>query len=362
MQHSDHSGLHSLLLRMDPETAHNLSLRLLALAGRIGPVRRWLANLFTIHDPRLESEVLGLRFCNPVGIAAGYDKNATSVLGFASLGAGHVEVGTITPLLQRGNPRPRVFRLLEDEALINRMGFPNIGAAAVAPRLAELRSRHMLTQLGLNIGKGKNTSLEHAADDYGELLRKLHPYADYVVVNLSSPNTRGLRQLQARGPLDQLLEALMELREQVCPLKPVLLKIAPDLSMIEVDDVIAMVTSHRLSGVIATNTTVRRDGLRSAQYSETGGLSGVPLRTRANEIIRHIYRQTGGALSIIGVGGVDSAAAALEKLNAGANLVQVYTGMVYRGPGLLRDINVGLLGELDKQGLASVTELVGTTG
>ncbi len=360
MQRTDYRSLRSLLFRLDPETAHNLTLRLLALAARFSPVRRWLAHLFDCRDPRLESEVFGMRFRNPVGIAAGYDKNVIAVRGLAALGVGHVEVGTITPLLQRGNVRPRVFRLPEDGALINRMGFPNAGAAAAAPRLALLRAHPMAARLGVNIGKGRDTPPEDALSDYRELLRKLHPYADYLVVNLSSPNTPGLRELQARAALEELLAGLMEHRAQVCPRTPVLLKSAPDLSLAEVDDVRAAISNQGLSGVIATNTTVGREGLRSVARAETGGLSGAPLRAHATETIRHIYQQTGGALPIIGVGGVDSAAAALEKICAGASLVQVYTGLVYNGPGLVRDINAGLLREIDTLGVESVTELVGS--
>ncbi|MDP6792956.1 MAG: quinone-dependent dihydroorotate dehydrogenase [Anaerolineales bacterium] len=359
MRPVDYKSLHPLLFRLEPEDAHNLTLSLLAFASKIPPVRRWVAQLFECRDPRLESDKFGMRFRNPVGIAAGYDKNAIAVHGLAALGAGHVEVGTITLNPQRGSPRPRVFRLPEDRALINRMGFPNDGVATVAPRLAQLRTGPMAARLGVNIGKGRDTPVEDALSDYGELLRKVYLSADYVVVNLSSPNTPGLRQLQVRDALEDLLAGLMELRVQVCPHMPVLLKIAPDLSLAEVDDMLTAISSYRISGVIATNTTVSREGLRNAARAEKGGLSGAPLRAHATEIIRHIYRQTGGTLPIIGVGGVTSAATALEKICAGACLVQVYTGLVYAGPELMLNINVGLLRELAKLGMSSVEELVG---
>ncbi len=360
MQRPDYRSLRSLLFQLDPETAHNLTLRLLALTARFSPARRWLAHVFDCRDLRLESEVFGMRFRNPVGIAAGYDKNAIAVRALAALGVGHVEVGTVTPLPQRGNPRPRLFRLPEDGALINRMGFPNAGAEDVAPRLALLRVHPTAARLGVNVGKGRDTPLEDALADYRELLRKLHPYADYLVVNLSSPNTPGLRGLQAPVALEGFLAEFMEHRAKVCPCTPVVLKIAPDLSLTEVDEVLAAISSHGLSGVVATNTTLSREGLSGVARAEAGGLSGAPMSARSTEIICHIFRRTSGALPIIGVGGVDSAAAALEKIRAGASLVQVYTGLVYNGPGLVRDINVGLLREMDTLGIESVTALVGS--
>ena len=360
MQRPDYRRLRSLFFRLDPETAHNLTLRLLALAARFSPTRRWMAHLFDCRDPRLKSEVFGMRFRNPVGIAAGYDKNAIVVRALAALGAGHVEVGTMTPLPQRGNARPRIFRLPGDGALINRMGFPNAGAAAAAPRLALLRAHPTAARLGVNIGKGRDTPLEDALFDYLELLRKLHPYADYLVVNLSSPNTPGLRGLQAPVALEGFLAGFMEHRAKVCPRTPVLLKIAPDLSLAEIDDVLVAISNHSLSGVVATNTTLSREGLRGAARAEAGGLSGAPMSARSTEIIRHIYRRTSGALPIIGVGGVNSAAAALEKIRAGASLVQIYTGLVYSGPGLVWDSNARLLRDMDALGVESVTELVGS--
>ena len=360
MQRPDYRRLRSLFFRLDPETAHNLTLRLLALAARFSPTRRWMAHLFDCRDPRLKSEVFGMRFRNPVGIAAGYDKNAIVVRALAALGAGHVEVGTMTPLPQRGNARPRIFRLPGDGALINRMGFPNAGAAAAAPRLALLRAHPTAARLGVNIGKGRDTLLEDALSDYREMLRKLHPYADYLVVNLSSPNTPGLRGLQAPVALEGFLAGFMEHRAKVCPRTPVLLKIAPDLSLAEIDDVLVAISNHSLSGVVATNTTLSREGLRGAARAEAGGLSGAPMSARSTEIIRHIYRRTSGALPIIGVGGVNSAAAALEKIRAGASLVQIYTGLVYSGPGLVWDSNARLLRDMDALGVESVTELVGS--
>jgi len=354
-----YTTLRPLLFRLDPETAHNLTVQLLWLAARLPPAHRWMTRQFDCRDPRLETDVFGLRFRNPVGIAAGYDKNAHATRGLAALGAGHVEVGTITPLPQAGAVRPRIFRLPAHEALINCMGFPNAGAAAITPRLAQLRARPTHARMGVNIGKGHATPLEEAFVDYNMLLRQLHPYADYLAVNVSSPNTLGIRELQAKPALHHLLDKLSQARAQVCPNTPLLVKIAPDLSLTEVDDTLEVIANCGASGVIATNTTTERAGLSSADSVLKGGLSGAPLRDPATQIIRHIYRKMGSALPIIGVGGVGSPAAALEKIRAGASLVQVYSGMVYQGPDLVRGINEGILQELDSLGLDSLMQLVG---
>jgi len=322
--------------------------------------RRWLTRMFQVHDKRLETEVFGMRFRNPVGIAAGYDKNAYAARSLSILGVGHVEVGTITVLPQNGNARPRLFRLTEDNALINSMGFPNAGVDAIIPRLSLLRMRPTPSRIGVNIGKGFNTPLGAAIADYRSLLHKLHPFADYITINISSPNTVGLRKLQAKVALRNLLVELIKERTQVCPTTPLLVKIAPDLSLEEIDGILELIVDCGLTGVIATNTTTSRSGLLGAYRDKPGGLSGTPLQDQATHIIRHIYRQTRGTLPIVGVGGIDSIAAALEKIRAGASLVQVYTGLVYRGPGLVHAINAGLVKEVDAIGVKRVMQLVGT--
>ncbi len=295
--------------------------------------------MFEVADPRLEVEAFGIKFNNPVGLAAGYDKNGVAARGLSCLGFGHIEVGTVTRLPQAGNPKPRIHRLPESRALINSMGFPNAGAEAL--RVASGARR--MTRVGINIGKGRDTPPELAAEDYGALLRQVHGQADYVVLNLSSPNTPGLRQLQAKAMLGDLLNAVASVRDGLRPRKPLLIKISPDLAEAEIDGAIETAMACGMDGVIATNTTVSRDGLPDYARELKGGLSGAPLRARSTEVIRRIARRAEGHLPIIGVGGIASAADALEKLQAGATLVQVYTGLVYGGPGLVRQINLGLL-------------------
>ncbi len=352
-----------LIFRLEPERAHSIAMGGLMLAGKVPLGLRWLSACLNYHDARLETEVLGMSCRNPVGLAAGYDKDATAVLELAAMGFGHIEVGTVSPLPQAGNPFPRIFRLPEDQAVINRMGFPNGGAEAMLARLRRARERGVRTPVGVSIGKGRDTPLESAVGDYSRLLWELHPYADYFAINVSSPNTPGLCGLQAKVALLQLLGELAQVREAACPGTPLLVKIAPDLSFREVDDVLDVIISCGIDGVIATNTTVGRDGLngRRSLWSMSGGLSGAPLRGTATEIIRHIYRQTQGCLPIVGVGGVNSANTALEKIRAGASLVQVYTGLIYQGPGLVKLINRGLARKLDEFGVSNLAQLVGTS-
>ncbi|MBI3177411.1 MAG: quinone-dependent dihydroorotate dehydrogenase [Chloroflexi bacterium] len=325
-----------VLFRLDPEQAHHITLRLLAL-----PIVPLLAALFDVPDARLRVTAFGLTFRNPIGLAAGYDKNGRALDGLAALGFGHLEAGTLTRRAQPGNPRPRIFRWPADDALINRMGFPNDGVDSFAPRLNRARVR-----LGINIGKSKDTPLDRAADDYCALLRQVAPQADYVAVNVSSPNTPGLRRLQSKQAVGDLLREVAATRAELPRRVPVLIKVAPDLSWPELDDVLEAIAQTGLDGIIAANTTVGREGLRSPESlcAESGGLSGRPLRARSTEMIRYIYRHTEGRLPIVGVGGVNGPAAALEKLEAGATLVQVYTGLVYEGPGVVRQILRGLLG------------------
>jgi len=339
-----------ILFKLDPERAHNLTLHLLTLP--IGPIP---SALFDFSDPRLAVTTFGLNFRNPVGLAAGYDKNGIALRGLAALGFGHIEAGTVTRNPQPGNVRPRIFRLTSDEALVNRMGFPNDGAASLIRKGVQMNAP---TRIGINIGKSKDTPIDRAADDYGALLTQVAPYAVYVAVNLSSPNTPGLRQLQTKAFVAELLKQIADTRTSLPKRVPVLVKIAPDLSWPELDDILDAVTAHGFDGIIATNTTLSRGGLRAPQpvRDETGGLSGQPLRARSTEIVRHIYRHTEGKLPIIGVGGINNAEAALEKIRAGATLVQVYTGLIYEGPGLVRAINRGLVAT----GAERIADLIGT--
>ncbi len=331
-----------LLFRADPESIHGWTLAALQLAGGVGLVRWLLSRTFCISDSRLRTEAFGLTFDNPVGLAAGYDKDARAVRGLASLGFGHIEVGTVTRQPQPGNPKPRVFRLPEDEALINRMGFPNAGAEMMRRRLQ--RRRPASVRIGVNIGKGKDKPLELAADDYLDLLRTFHGLADYIAVNVSSPNTLGLRRLQARGHLESLLRALVEERARLgrTPQIPLLVKVAPDLAGAELEDAVGAISAAGVDGVLATNTTLGRDGLLSPRQQEAGGLSGAPLRERSLGCVRAIVRLTGGRLPVVAVGGIAGSDDARRALDAGAALVQVYTGLVYRGPALVRSILSGL--------------------
>ena len=316
-----------------------------------------------MNDSRLEVEAFGLRFKNPVGLAAGYDKNGAAVNGLSALGFGHLEIGTLTRLAQAGNPRPRVHRFPAAQALVNSMGFPNAGIdalpalVAAAPGLSE--SGRLPTRLGVNLGKGRDTPLDKAVDDYSALLRAVHArrQAQYVAINISSPNTQGLRQLQARAALEALLAALIELRDGLQPRLPLLVKIAPDLTEAEIDEVLAAVTRAGADGLIVTNTTTSRDGVPQAA-DLPGGVSGAPLRARTTAMIRRLARLTNGQLPIVGVGGIVTPADALEKLRAGAALVQIYTGLVYAGPGLVRAINTELLRACARDGLPGVRDLI----
>jgi dihydroorotate dehydrogenase len=341
---SVYGRIRPLLFRLDPEDAHSLTLHLLALSGALPPVRAILRGLFRWTDPSLRTRAFGLDFPNPVGMAAGYDKDGRGLSGLACLGFGHLELGTVTPKAQPGNPRPRIFRLPEDKGLINRMGFPNEGAEPLLRRLQRGRPKDVV--IGVNIGKGADTPLEAAAEDYLSLMRSFYADTDYLAVNVSSPNTLGLRRLQARQALELLLGAVAAERAQLQATSgrrvPVLVKLAPDLSNAELEDAVGAIQGAGLEGVIATNTTLDRTGLISVHRDETGGLSGVPLRRHSTEIIRAIARITGGRLAIVGAGGIFCAEDAREKLDAGASLIQVYTGLVYRGPGLVREILQGL--------------------
>ena len=333
-----------LLFLLPAETAHRFTTFFLDLAASIPPLHRLLKKWYCKNDPRLERRLMGLSFPNPVGLAAGFDKNGAHIRGLACLGFGFIEVGTVTPVSQAGNPRPRLFRLPADRALINRMGFNNEGLDALAGRLQRLRQQGVPQGLiiGGNIGKNKNTPNDQAGADYQRCFETLFPYVDYFVVNVSSPNTPGLRELQEKEPLTQLLKSLQQLNRAKPKPKPILLKIAPDLTDSQIDDIADIVRSTGLDGLIATNTTISRAGLQTPETVinsiGAGGLSGTPVQQRATDVIRYLRAQLGPDPVIIGVGGIDSAAAAQEKLEAGANLVQLYSGLVYEGPGLVRKI------------------------
>ncbi len=335
-----YSVIRPWLFRMDPEQAHSLTLAAIRLAGQLPPVGALLRRLYAAPDQPVEAFGLALR--NPVGLAAGYDKDGLGWRGLAALGFGHIEIGTVTPLGQPGNPRPRVFRLPQDKAVINRMGFPGSGAAYVAANLAGSRPGGLV--LGVNIGKNKDTPLERALDDYQACLRVFAPLADYIAINVSSPNTAGLRRLQARDTLEHLLRGLAAERRTLLPAArrpgslPILVKLAPDLEDEELEDALAAIQSAGMDGVIATNTTLARHNLVSAAQGQAGGLSGAPLTARSREMVAEIVRQVGSQLPVVGVGGVMSRTDAQAMLEAGARLVQVYTGLIYAGPGLVKQI------------------------
>jgi dihydroorotate dehydrogenase len=332
-----------LFFLFPPELAHHITVTIFKVLLKIPLLSSLIQGYFRVEHPELKRFFLGLSFSNPVGLAAGFDKDGKYLDTMSALGFGFIEIGTITPLPQPGNAKPRLFRLPKDLALINRMGFNNEG---IQPLITRLKNRPKNLIVGGNIGKNKNTSQEEAVLDYGHSFRQLFPYVDYFAVNVSSPNTPGLRQLQEREPLEQLLLYLQEINKELGG-KPILLKIAPDLNFEELDDILYIVQKAQLDGVIATNTTISREGLTtdSAIIDEigNGGLSGKPLKKRATEVIRYLSQKSNGQLFIIGVGGIFSTEDALEKINAGASLIQVYTGLIYEGPSLVKKINKGIL-------------------
>lgn len=337
--------LKPILFKFDPENIHYVVTGTLKTINRIWGVSRALKKAFTVSDPRLEREVFGLKFKNPVGLAAGFDKNASSIAELSNFGFGFIEIGTVTPLPQPGNEKPRMFRLPDDNALINRMGFNNEGVGVAALRLKHLKRDGIL--IGGNIGKNKATPNEDAVSDYIKCFDALFDVVDYFVVNVSSPNTPGLRELQEKEPLKKILNTLQQRNNKNNLSKPILLKIAPDLTDAQLDDIIEIVKETGIAGVIATNTTISRAGLTSDENlrKETGGLSGRPLSKRSTEVIRYLSEKSGKAFPIIGVGGIHSAQDAIEKLNAGAALIQIYTGFIYEGPGLIKEINKAILRE-----------------
>lgn len=336
------SLLKPLFFFFPPERAHALAINLLSVGLSIPLLNKAIRWLFAYPHPNLPRQLWGLTFPNPVGLAAGFDKDGKYAGAMSAIGFGFIEIGTVTPRPQEGNPLPRLFRLPADEALINRMGFNNEGVDALVERLKHFQRPNGLI-IGGNIGKNKDTPNEQALDDYQYCFEQLFDYVDYFVVNVSSPNTPNLRELQDKEPLQKLLLGLQAINQQKAQPKPLLLKIAPDLNEAQLDDIIAIARHTQLAGLIATNTTIRRDGLSTPAHIieelGAGGLSGHPLTDRATEVIRYIAEQTNGTLPIIGVGGINTPGAAQEKLAAGASLIQLYTGLIYEGPGLVRTIN-----------------------
>jgi dihydroorotate dehydrogenase len=332
------------LFRFDPEVIHDLTICMLWLAGQNPAARLLLSRIFSVPD--MPVRVCGIKFRNPVGLAAGFDKDGLGWKGLASLGFGHIEIGTVTYRPQPGNPKPRVFRLVDDQALINRMGFPGKGADYVQRMLKGERPRDLV--IGINIGKNKDTPLEEAGDEYAELVRLFGPLADYLTVNISSPNTAGLRDLQERDALEDLLTQIAKSRRDVVVKNnksknlPIFIKLAPDLSMQSIDQALDVVEHTGMDGVILTNTTTSRYGLHSKSRDELGGLSGAPLFELSLEKVKYAAKTSSGRFSIIAAGGIMNADYARQMLEAGASLVQVYTGLIYEGPGFVREIVTGL--------------------
>lgn len=335
--------IRKILFTVDPERVHYIVMARLKAAYKMSLTRKWMKETFSFAHPSLERKLWGLNFPNPVGLAAGFDKDAKYNDELACLGFGFVEIGTVTPRPQPGNSEPRLFRLPKDKALINRMGFNNDGAIAAASRL---KNRNEKVIIGGNIGKNKDTPNEEALLDYEACFKALYDVVDYFVVNVSSPNTPGLRALQDKEPLTILLNHLQQLNKQLGNPKPLLLKIAPDLTNEQLDDIIALVAETGIQGLVATNTTIDRSNLQTPANDVAaigaGGLSGLPLKARATEVIRYISKKSQGQIPIIAVGGIFTAADAQEKLDAGASLVQLYTGFIYEGPKIVKRICEGL--------------------
>ena len=338
-----------LLFCFDPEKVHYFTFSFIRFLNKIPGFSYLFQAIYEVNDSKLEREVFGLKFKNPVGLAAGFDKDAKLYQELSNFGFGFIEIGTLTPVGQEGNPKKRLFRLKEDNAIINRMGFNNGGVKEAVERLKKPEAKPNGAKLnkgvliGGNIGKNKVTPNEEAVKDYEICFEALFPYVDYFVVNVSSPNTPNLRELQDKKPLTELLQTLQDKNNAKPKPKPILLKIAPDLTDEQLLDIIDIVNETKIAGVIATNTTISREGLQSENKSEMGGLSGKPLTKRSTEVIRFLSEKSNKSFPIIGVGGIHTAEDALEKLEAGASLVQLYTGFIYEGPQLIKDINKALL-------------------
>jgi dihydroorotate dehydrogenase len=339
-----------VLFQFDAEKVHYFVVGLLNQIHRFAPARQLFRSLYAVQHPALETNFLGLKFPNPVGLAAGFDKNAQHIDALADCGFGFIEIGTVTPKAQPGNDKPRLFRLKADQAILNRMGFNNDGVEAAIVQLKARHNRQII--IGGNIGKNKWTPNEEAANDYLTCFEALFPYVDYFVVNVSSPNTPNLRALQEKEPLQDLLLRLQELNKQQSQPKPILLKIAPDLSNSQIDEIIEIVTYTKIAGLIVANTTISREGLRTPaaeiEQMGAGGISGKPVTLRATEMVKYIHEQSNGKIPMMAVGGIHTAQDALDKLAAGATLVQLYTGFIYEGPALVKAINRALLQRVQK--------------
>lgn len=363
------------LFSQDAERIHERTMRALNWASRHPPACDILGSV--LEPPEMPMQLFGVRFPNPVGLAAGMDKHAIALPAWAGLGFGFTELGGVTRHAQQGNPEPRIFRAVADEAIVNRMGFNNPGAEAVAERLAWWRRQGLWPRhpVGINLGKSKVTLLEQAPEDYATSFRILREHADFFVVNVSSPNTPNLRQLQDKAALDEILAAIEEVQRPTSkspskvqgpasPQRPILVKVAPDLTFEALDEILELAGRRNLAGIVATNTTVTRPRTENADiarvYSEAGGLSGKPIRARSTEVIRHLYTQTRGKLPIIGVGGIFNAPDAWEKIVAGASLLQLYTGLVYEGPTLAKEIVEGLYRRLEEGGFNTLEQAVGS--
>ncbi|OHX65807.1 quinone-dependent dihydroorotate dehydrogenase [Flammeovirga pacifica] len=338
------SVVRPFLFQVDPEKIHHFAVRYLKTMFSLPFAKAIARGIYKVNDPKLEREVFGIKFPSPVGLAAGFDKDAKMIDEFANFGFGFIEIGTLTPVSQPGNEKPRIFRLPSDQGLINRMGFNNEGVDAAVERLKNRKSNVIV---GGNIGKNKVTPNENAVDDYTKGFNALFDHVDYFTVNISSPNTPNLRALQDKEPLKELLGTLKDLNSQKSNPKPILLKIAPDLTNEQLDDILEVVQETKIDGVIATNTTISRDGLTTpktrVEEIGMGGLSGKPVTDRSTEVIKYLFEKSGKTLDIIGVGGIHTAEDALEKLDAGAKLVQVYTGFIYEGPALVKSINKAVI-------------------
>ncbi|EKU97286.1 dihydroorotate oxidase A [Leptolyngbya sp. PCC 7375] len=362
-------------LKADPEVVHHQTIKTLAWIAEppttapywTQPLRRfaqaWCENSCQVTSLRLRQQLWQQSFANPLGLAAGFDKDGLATACWPLMGFGFVELGTVTCHAQSGNPKPRLFRLPQDQAALNRMGFNNQGSTVLAERLKALPLTPDFPR-GINLGKSKVTPLEEAAGDYLQSFQRLQEHGNYFVVNVSSPNTPGLRSLQAKSQLEPILATLQTANTQQ---KPLLIKIAPDLAWADIDDILDLAQQHQLAGIIATNTTIAKDQLVTKHLNQTGnlvvdeagGISGVPVRQRATDVIRYIYQKTNGQLPIVGVGGIFTADDAWEKITAGASLLQVYTGWIYEGPWMVKNILQGLLTKLDEHGLNSIQEAIG---
>ncbi|MDF1516824.1 MAG: quinone-dependent dihydroorotate dehydrogenase [Lutibacter sp.] len=335
--------LRPLFFLFDPEKIHHLTFALIKTVSKIPGIPFIFRSLFQVNDKRLERKVFGLTFKNPVGLAAGFDKNAVLYNELANFGFGFIEIGTVTPKAQEGNPKKRLFRLIEDNGIINRMGFNNLGVEAAIVQLKKNKGKIII---GGNIGKNTDTLPENVIEDYKTAFKVLHPYVDYFVVNVSCPNVGTFAKLQDKEYLLELLNGLQTINKELTTQKPILLKIAPDLNTIQLDEVIELVAETNIAGVVASNTSIHREGLKATEAQlaaiGNGGLSGKPIKDRSTQVIKYLATKSNKAFPIIGVGGIHSPEDGLEKINAGADLIQIYTGFIYEGPALVKKINKAL--------------------